>query len=220
MPLVLYTSTDRKRERQDNKLFSSNPFAICAGQGAQSGSRGSGGGNGPVPAFQAALGRRPSLPQLPPLYCSCRYQRSQELRCSSLHLLNTTHWVFEVPICDPTPSPGIMNPTWLVFPVTFHFVPKNERECEYYSFIYIVVLNLLSVEIISLWVTCLLGCKPSGFVRYCKSSGVHFPGAPYWNTYQVFLPLTVNGLALLVLWYLVVTGWYLFVWLYQFNISS
>lgn len=223
MPLALYTSTDRKRERQDNKLCDSNPFAVYAVQGAQSGSRGSGAGNKPGSPFQAALGRRASLPQILPLHCSCQYQQSRELRCSSLHLSNTISWVFEVPRCNPTCSPGIMAPAWVIFPVTFQFFPQNERDCEYcssFTLHYIIVLNLLSIEIISLWMICLLGWKPPGFVRYYKKSGVHFPGARYWNTYQVFLPLTINGLALLVLWYSAITGWYFFVCMYQFNVSS
>lgn len=106
------------------------------------------------------------------------------------------------------------------FPCDISFCPKKWEAVWILLFVYITVLNLLSIEIISLWVTCLLGCKPPGFVRYCKKAGVCSPGAQYWNTYQVFLPLTINGLALPVLWYLVITGWHFFVWLYQFNISS
>ena len=117
---------------------------------------------------------------------------------ATLCLPSTTCWVFEVPRCDPTPSPGVMRPAWVIFLVTFRFVPKKER-AGILLFVYNTVLNWLSTEIMSLWVTCLLGCKLTGFVRYYKKSGVHFPVAWSWNTRQVFLPLTINSLALLVL---------------------
>lgn len=78
MPLVPYTRTDRKRERQDK-----NPFAMCGGQGTRNGSRGSSVGNKLGLLSQAALDRRPSLPQPLPLYCNCQYQHSQELCCKS-----------------------------------------------------------------------------------------------------------------------------------------
>lgn len=78
MPLVPYTRTDRKRERQDK-----NPFAMCGGQGTWNGSRGSSVGNKLGLLSQAALDRHPSLLQLLPLYCNCQYQHSQELCCKS-----------------------------------------------------------------------------------------------------------------------------------------
>lgn len=111
------------------------------------------------------------------------------------------------------------------FPCNISFFPPKWKRLwilllVYITLHYIIVLNLLSIEIISLWMICLLGWKPPGFVRYYKKSGVHFPGARYWNTYHVFLPLTINGLALLVLWYSAIMGWYFFVCMYQFNVSS
>lgn len=74
----IHTHGQKERERQDK-----NPFAMCGGQGTWNGSRGSSVGNKLGLLSQAALDRRPSLPQLFPLYCNCQYQHSQELCCKS-----------------------------------------------------------------------------------------------------------------------------------------
>lgn len=132
----------------DNKPFSSNAFPACPGQGA---------GSSPQAGAQVL-----EPPQLLPLGCRCQLQHGQQPRCSSLRSPRTMCRVFEVPECDPTAGHGIKPPSWIIFTVPFLLAPAlrdstNPAPC------CITALSLLSTEIISLWLICLLGCFPLGF---------------------------------------------------------